>query len=159
MRILYTAIDQQVPGTTGGSIHVAAVAQGLAALGHDVHVLTGRGQGEFPAGTVSWHSMQAPLNAPHLRLLRARAVRHHARLISPDVIVERYHNFGGEGIAAARRTNAVAVLEVNAPVVDYPGSTKRSPNTSANPRSTIPLLNFSVAEPMPLSSTFCVKYS
>jgi glycosyltransferase involved in cell wall biosynthesis len=126
MRILYTAIDQQVPGTTGGSIHVAAVAQGLAALGHDVHVLTGHGQGEFPAGTVTWHAMRAPLNAPHLRLLRAGAVRHHARLIAPDVIVERYHNFGGEGIAAARRTNAVAALEVNAPVVDYPGSTKRT---------------------------------
>ena len=40
MRILYAAIDQVVPGTKGGSVHVAAVAEGLAALGHDVHVLT-----------------------------------------------------------------------------------------------------------------------
>ena len=39
MRILYCAIDQTVPGTTGGSVHVTAVAEGLAALGHEVHVL------------------------------------------------------------------------------------------------------------------------
>ena len=33
MKILYTAIDQPVPGTKGGSVHVKAVADGLAALG------------------------------------------------------------------------------------------------------------------------------
>ena len=43
MRILYTALDQRVPGTRGGSIHVRAVADGLAALGHEVHVLAERG--------------------------------------------------------------------------------------------------------------------
>ena len=48
-----------------------------------------------------------------------------ARQVRPDVIVERYHNFGGEGVRAAARTGALAVLEVNAPVVDYPGSPKR----------------------------------
>jgi len=30
MRIVYAALDQRVPGTTGGSVHVAAVAEGLA---------------------------------------------------------------------------------------------------------------------------------
>src|ERR1043166_828814 len=38
MRILYVTIDQHVPGTLGGSVHVQAVAEGLAALGHEVHV-------------------------------------------------------------------------------------------------------------------------
>ena len=33
VKILYCAIDQTVPGTTGGSVHVTAVAEGLAALG------------------------------------------------------------------------------------------------------------------------------
>ena len=33
MRILYVALDQTVPGTLGGSVHVQAVAEGLAALG------------------------------------------------------------------------------------------------------------------------------
>ena len=50
MKILYSAIDQTVPGTVGGSVHVAAVAEGLAALGHDVHVLVTPGAGGFPAG-------------------------------------------------------------------------------------------------------------
>ena len=38
MRLLYVALDQQVPGTLGGSVHVQAVAEGLAKLGHEVHV-------------------------------------------------------------------------------------------------------------------------
>jgi len=38
--------------------------------------------------------------------------------------MERYHNFGGEAITAARSIGALAVLEVNAPVVDHPGSRK-----------------------------------
>ena len=48
MRILYAAIDQVVPGTLGGSTHVQAVAEGLAARGHEVHVATQPG-GAFPA--------------------------------------------------------------------------------------------------------------
>jgi starch synthase len=47
-----------------------------------------------------------------------------AREIRPDVIMERYYNFGGEGVFAAKRLGIPAVLEVNAPVIDYPGSTK-----------------------------------
>jgi glycosyltransferase involved in cell wall biosynthesis len=38
--------------------------------------------------------------------------------------MERYYNFGGEGIGAARAIGVPAVLEVNAPIVDYPGSPK-----------------------------------
>ena len=38
--------------------------------------------------------------------------------------MERYYNFGGEAILHARALNARAVLEVNAPVVDHPGSSK-----------------------------------
>ena len=71
MRILYCAIDQRVPGTLGGSTHVRAVAEGLAALGHDVHALVGRGDGPFPEGAVHWHAMGAPLGRAQLRVLRA----------------------------------------------------------------------------------------
>ena len=42
------------------------------------------------------------------------------------MVIERYHNFGGEGLLAARAVGARTVLEVNAPVVDYPGSPKRT---------------------------------
>ncbi len=123
MKILYAALDQQVPGTLGGSVHVQAVAEGLAALGHDVHVLTGQG-GRWPEGGVTWHAMTPPLGRSVLRWTRAGAVAAIARRIAADVIIERYYNFGGEGIRAARAVGVPGVLEVNAPVVDYPGSPK-----------------------------------
>jgi alpha-maltose-1-phosphate synthase len=123
MRILYVATDQMVPGTVGGSIHVQAVAEGLAALGHEVHVVTGRGEGRVDE-RVHWHAVGAPANRPQLRLLRTRAVRTLALQVRPDVVIERYHNFGGEGVLAARTIQARVVLEVNAPIVDHEGSRK-----------------------------------
>jgi glycosyltransferase involved in cell wall biosynthesis len=122
MRILYVAIDQTVPGTTGGSVHVAAVAEGLAALGHDVHVLAGAGDRPLPPGPVAWHRLRPPLGLRQLRMLRAPEVLALARAVRPDVIMERYYGFGGEGVYAARRLGIPAVLEVNTPVVDHPGS-------------------------------------
>lgn len=125
MRILYAAIDQTVPGTVGGSIHVAAVAEGLGALGHDVHVLVTPGAGAFPkAPGVHWTAMSPPLGLKALRWARRGAITEIVRTLKPDVVIERYYNFGGEGIAAGREGGAMTVLEVNAPVVDFPGSTK-----------------------------------
>ncbi len=131
MRILYCALDQRVPGTTGGATHVRAVAEGLARLGHHVRVLTGRGDGPFPVdpsctGHLDWIALAAPGHRPHLRLMRLAAVTRLARAWRPDVILERYHNFGGEGVLAARELDALRVLEVNAPVIDHPGSSKRT---------------------------------
>jgi glycosyltransferase involved in cell wall biosynthesis len=123
MNILYSAIDQVVPGTRGGSTHVQAVAEGLAALGHDVHVLVTKGDGRL-SDAVDWIEMSPPLRLNHLRWMRSAAVKGIAERIKPDVIMERYYNFGGEAILHARRLNARAVLEVNAPVIDHPGSTK-----------------------------------
>jgi glycosyltransferase involved in cell wall biosynthesis len=130
MRILYCAIDQQVPGARGGSIHVRAVADGLAALGHEVHVATQPGPQGFPvsdaaAGGVRWHAIGAPFGRPHLRLAQVGRVKSLARTVTPDAVIERYHNFGGEGLLAAREVGAPSMLEVNAPIVDYPGSPKR----------------------------------
>ena len=125
MKILYCAIDQAVPGTKGGSVHVQAVADGLAALGHEVHVLVQRGADGFPPGAVRWHDMAPPLGSARLRLLRASRVAAFARALRPDVVIERYFNFGGEGMRAAQACGALSVLEVNAPVIDYPGSPKR----------------------------------
>jgi glycosyltransferase involved in cell wall biosynthesis len=39
--------------------------------------------------------------------------------------MERYYNFGGEGVLAARAVGATVVLEVNARVADFPGSLKQ----------------------------------
>jgi glycosyltransferase involved in cell wall biosynthesis len=127
VRILYAAIDQVVPGTLGGSTHVRAVAEGLAARGHEVHVAVRAGTPEFAeaAPGPTWHDVGTPLGSPNLRLLRRGRVRALATRLQPDVVIERYHNFGGEGLLAARAAGARVVLEVNAPVVDYPGSPKR----------------------------------
>lgn len=124
MRILYAASDQQVPGTTGGSIHVVAVAQGLARLGHEVHALV-TPAGSLPPGTVDWIPLPPPVGRKELRWANARAVRAIVRRLEPEVVIERYYNFGGEGISAANACGALAVLEVNAPAIDYPGSPKR----------------------------------
>jgi glycosyltransferase involved in cell wall biosynthesis len=124
MKILYSAIDQTVPGTKGGSVHVAAVAEGLAALGHEVTALVTLGKGATRPSLVRWVSMPPPFGSPHLRMARAGTIARLAHAIRPDAIIERYHNFGGEAIRAAPAVNAVAVLEVNAPVIDHAGSSK-----------------------------------
>lgn len=124
MRILYCAMDQTVPGTKGGSVHVQAVAEGLAALGHDVHAIVSPGHGTFPPGSVKWIAMKPPFGAKQLRWTRRGTVEGIARSIVADVVMERYYNFAGEGVGAAKAIGAKAVLEVNAPVIDYPGSAK-----------------------------------
>jgi glycosyltransferase involved in cell wall biosynthesis len=125
MKILYAALDQRVPGTVGGSVHVAAVAEGLAALGHDVHVIASPGDGPFPSlPRVTWTAMSPPFGEKRLRWARRGAVTEIARRMRPDVVIERYYNFGGEGVAAAAATGAATVLEVNAPVVDHARSKK-----------------------------------
>jgi glycosyltransferase involved in cell wall biosynthesis len=129
VRLVYAALDQQVPGTKGGSVHVRAVAEGLAALGHEVHVAVGQG-GPWPdrddgaTGRVHWHAMRPPLGRAELRWMRAGAITALARRVDAQCVMERYYNFGGEGVIAARRLGLPAVLEVNAPVIDYPGSAK-----------------------------------
>jgi glycosyltransferase involved in cell wall biosynthesis len=127
LRILYAALDQTVPGSLGGSVHVESVAMGLAALGHDVHVAVQPG-GAWPAGRagVTWHAMAPPLGRPQLRWLARGRIEALAREMRADVIMERYYNFGGEGVMAAHRIGIPAVLEVNAPIIDPPGSTKRA---------------------------------
>lgn len=124
LRILYAALDQTVPGTLGGSVHVQSVAEGLAALGHDVHVATQPG-GPWPAGGAHWHPMGPPLGRPQLRWLSRSRLTTLAREIGADLIIERYYNFGGEGVLAAHDLDVPAVLEVNAPIIDAPGSVKQ----------------------------------
>jgi glycosyltransferase involved in cell wall biosynthesis len=124
VKILYSAIDQTVPGTKGGSVHVTAVAEGLAALGHEVTALITAGTGQAQASAVRWVPMAPPFGSTHLRLARARAIGRLARELRPDAIIERYHNFGGEALRLAHPLGAVGVLEVNAPVIDHQGSPK-----------------------------------
>jgi glycosyltransferase involved in cell wall biosynthesis len=135
VRILYAALDQVVPGSLGGSVHVEAVARGLASLGHEVHVATqmrsstaqppvaSAVRASSPDGPV-WHAIGPPLGQPRLRALRAGRIEALARRVRAEIVMERYHNFGGEGIIAAHRLGLPAVLEVNAPIAEVPGSAK-----------------------------------
>jgi glycosyltransferase involved in cell wall biosynthesis len=127
LKILYVASDQLVPGTTGGSVHVQEVARGLVELGHEVHALVHAhppfAEREQRDGVslrrISWF--------PDHRLFRFRAqpaVLALARELRPQVVMERYYNFGGEGVLSASRLGLPSLLEVNSPVVDHPGSLK-----------------------------------
>jgi starch synthase len=127
VRILYVASDQRVPGRTGGSIHVLEVARGLAARGHAVHAVVHR-DGALPtreAGEgVTWHRIAWSPDHRLFRFRASRAVEAAAVESAPDVVMERYYNFGGEGSGPARTRSIPYVLEVNSPVVDHPGSLK-----------------------------------
>jgi glycosyltransferase involved in cell wall biosynthesis len=59
-----------------------------------------------------------------LRLLSLPAVSREVDRFRPNVIVERYYNFGGEGVVCANRRRLPAVFEVNSPLIEYRGSTK-----------------------------------
>lgn len=127
MRILYVASDQAVPGTTGGSIHVLEVARGLVARGHQVDAVVHRTPGtqaREETDGVRWNRIRW---RPDHRFLRFRAraqVEALARQSRPQAVIERYYNFGGEGVWAASRLGVPSLLEVNSPVVDHPGSLK-----------------------------------
>ena len=125
MRILYVASDQTLPGETGGSVHVHEVSQALAKRGHEVHaVVADRGK-VHPAG--EGYTIHRIRWSPSHRFFRFRARPQIAELIEqlkPDVLMERYYNFGGEGILAAEAARVPGLLEVNTPVVDHRGSLK-----------------------------------
>jgi len=127
MRIVYVASDQRVPGCTGGSVHVLEVARGLAARGHEVHAVVHREPGapeQEERDGVVWHRVAW---RPDHRLFRFRAraaVERIVNSVKPHALIERYYNFGGEGILAAEKASVPSLLEVNSPVVDHPGSVK-----------------------------------
>lgn len=86
MRILYAAIDQRVPGADGGSVHVGSVASGLAALGHEVHVLATAGAGA-PPEPAHWHAESPVLGIRQLRLLSAGRVARRRRSAGTRTVV------------------------------------------------------------------------
>jgi glycosyltransferase involved in cell wall biosynthesis len=127
VKVLYVASDQVVPGTTGGSVHVLEVARGLARRGHEVHAVIsrdGRPPADEEADGVRWHRVSWRPAHRFFRFRARPAVAAIAAAVKPDVVMERYYNFGGEGLAAAEQAAVPAVLEVNSPVVDHPGSLK-----------------------------------
>lgn len=123
MKILYCALAIDITRSHGGATHVAEVANGLSALGHDMWVV-----GAGPAGARDSPGLHARTTLvrtpPALAWLMTPRVRRIARKWRPDVVMERYYTFAGAGIIAARAQGLPSLLEVNAPVVDPPGSRK-----------------------------------
>jgi glycosyltransferase involved in cell wall biosynthesis len=116
MRILYVASDQVVPGRTGGSVHVLEVARGLAARGHEVHAVVHRNPGSpdrEDRDGVRWHRVEWSPPQRVFRFRARKAVAAIARTVRPEVVIERYYNFGGEGIRAAAGLDVPSLLEVN----------------------------------------------
>lgn len=127
MKILYVASDVALSANHGGAVHVREVAEGLATLGHSVRVVV-KGLGVEPVRSVE-PGFAVRRVLPHvrprmLRFLAMPAVAREAREFSPDVVIERYYNFGGEGVVSAVRRGIPAVLEVNSPMIEPEGSLK-----------------------------------
>lgn len=127
MRILYVASDIALSANHGGAVHVREVAAGLAELGHAVRVVVKGRVGEPPRAEERGFEIRRVLRGVPGRMLRLSslpAVAREVRDFRPDVIIERYYNFGGEGVVCAKRHGVPAVLEVNSPLVEYHGSPK-----------------------------------
>ena len=68
-----------------------------------------------------------------------RGPAHRRPALQPAVVMERYYNFGGEGMLAASAAGARTVLEVNAPVIDHAGSPKGRIDRRAHRRAHAPV--------------------
>lgn len=124
LRILYVAAGIPAPGSVGGSTHVVEVTAGLARRGHQVVTIAGPAAGPPPpAWPPSAWLVHVPLPKA-LALGTLPAIWRAGRALQPEVVMERYYNLAGAGLLYARRRRLPAVLEVNAPLWDPPGSPK-----------------------------------
>jgi glycosyltransferase involved in cell wall biosynthesis len=124
LRILYVAAGIPAPGSVGGSTHVVEVTTGLAKRGHQIVTIAGKADAAPPP---DWPAGARLVNVPlpkALSLGTLPAIWWAARSLKPDVVMERYYNFAGAGLLWARRRGLPALLEVNAPLWDPPGSAK-----------------------------------
>ncbi len=128
-RILYIAGSVLAPGSHGGATHVMEVASELSKLGHELHVVCRRAKGDPSRLTVSVAGGQAiefyRLGLPqYANFLSYPWLSRLARALQPDLVMERYYNLAGAGMFYARRHNLPSILEVNALIVDPPGTRK-----------------------------------
>ena len=133
MKILYIASGIPVPGNLGGSTHTYEVARGLAQRGHEVHVVAVTREGRtqlahlWQPGHVRWHGFTIHhIDIPKIAsLVTLIPILRLVKQLRPDVIIERYYNFAGAGMIAARLSGIPTLLEVNALIIDPPSERKR----------------------------------
>jgi glycosyltransferase involved in cell wall biosynthesis len=123
MKILYAATDQDLATIHGGTIHINAVVQELTDRGNEVHLLV---QHSNQPKIISSNAKVHELPRTHRFLLwtAGKKIQQVISEIHPDVVMERYYNFAGEAILHAKVSGIPTVLEVNSPMIEYPGSTK-----------------------------------
>jgi len=127
MRILYGASDIALSSNHGGAVHVREVAGGLADLGHAVRAVVNGRSGEPTRSVEHGFDVRRVLRgapARQLRFLAFPAVAGEVRTFRPDAIIERYYEFGGQAVVCGKRRGIPVILEVNSPLVEYPGSSK-----------------------------------
>lgn len=123
MRIAVVCSDLgvRVPGSKGASLHLAAITQAFAGLGHDVLLVGVRGHGPTDGLRTLLFEHPGRAQGLHRELRKLRFTRHLAQHadgpvtdFAPDVLYERLALFGTAGSRLADRAGAVHVVEVNA---------------------------------------------
>lgn len=125
MKILYVALRESIPGSHGGAVHVLEVSRQLAKRGHEIRVVVNQRSGQPSHEALDGFEVIRLLTPSKFLLFWKRtAIRNLIREFKPDFVMERYYNFAGAGIAEAYSQNIPSMLEVNAPMVDPPGTPK-----------------------------------
>lgn len=125
MKILYVALKEAIPGSHGGAIHILEVARQLTERGHELCVVVQQREGQDPYETLDDFEVHRLKPRSNFLLFQLEPkVRDLIAQIHPDIVMERYYNFSGAGVRAAQQAKLPALLEVNAPMMDPPGSRK-----------------------------------
>lgn len=125
MKILYVALKEALPGSHGGAVHVLEVARQLSKRGHELTVVVQQKSGEPARETMERFEIVRLKARSNFFLFQLEpAVRQLISDTRPAVVMERYYNFSGAGMHAAQATSIPALLEVNAPMTDPPGTNK-----------------------------------
>jgi glycosyltransferase involved in cell wall biosynthesis len=121
LKIAYFALAVDLSQDHGGTTHVLEVCRGLEALGHEIWVV-----GSSPSNALpSWVKRIEIGRRPWVYLRSWRSAKIALSELKPDAVMERYYNFSGQGVYWASRMGIRSILEVNAPMVAAPGTTKQ----------------------------------
>jgi starch synthase len=130
MNILYVALRESLPGSHGGAVHVLEVARQLARRGHRITTVVKQEATQGPLETLDgFEIIRLRLPSKYLLFRTEPALVQIIDTVGPEIVMERYYNFAGAGIAAAKAANIPSLLEVNAPLVDPPGTAKARADT------------------------------
>ena len=125
MKILYVALKEALPGSHGGAVHITEVAQQLTRRGHALRVVVQMRAGQSARETIDGYDVvRVPTRSNFLLFQLEARVRALIEEFAPDVVMERYYNFSGAGVRAAHKAKIPSMLEVNAPMMDPPGTKK-----------------------------------